>query len=281
MNDEQEPQYGQKATPEQPGTLNGHDYYPGQPGGTNQPASGGPGDAYDPHHTLPPMQGNHGSGYQPINSGMAGGGGDPFKPDADLPSRRWPIAVTVIGAVTMVVLAPIVFFAMIMGSVSSAVGLDNPGESPFLSSVESGDVVTMDKEGKAIVFIEKMDSWNCTFTNEDTNHKTAVVKDSAWQDADPMNEERSWSGIAHLKAGDYRIDCVNDNNQPATGMRVVTDQEFLDVGKGALTAFTVATTIGFIGMGLLIWGIIWLVKRNKERKIIVARRAITRGGPQY
>ncbi|MDO5747776.1 MAG: hypothetical protein Q4P66_09000 [Actinomycetaceae bacterium] len=283
-----EPQFGAMATPDQPGQLNGQDYYPGSVA-QQQPYSGSDShkdDTYYQDHlrrqggASSSDFGHHG---RSITDGIAGMGqpGVPGQPPIQtepqpLPSRTWPIVLTVGGFVTSLVIAPIVFFVMTVYSFSGLIDVNNPEEVAVGKSIELGKPIDVTQEGESLLLIAPNAEWQCDAINEDNGSKVHFAPENKTS-SDP--HEVLWSGSAELSKGTYTFECTNPDNVEATTVSYIDAETVIGAGLGILGAFGIGTLLGIGGLIIGIVGVVWLVRRNKERRKIQLSNAF--GAPLY
>lgn len=164
------------------------------------------------------------------------------------PGRGGAIALLVSGIVTMVVLAPILFVTLLL----SGIGMDRIIETGLQTS--NGGEVFVGETGILGVTALEGTAETCTLT-------------STSGEEIPMAFETESGGMfvaRGLTDDRYTIQCTG---LPAGTSLMVMDGEFMsDLVGSSLAAFGWATLVGVIGLGMLIAGIIWLVKRNKARR---------------
>ncbi|WP_215523595.1 hypothetical protein [Varibaculum prostatecancerukia] len=220
---------------------------PGYEGSTNwnapsgMPQSGGPGDM--------------GPGS------FSGLSNDPVTPRPERKSQAVPIATLVLGIILMIVLAPITCIGMLVGyGVNISAGMER----------HSGDsVITRedDYHGRTIVLVEVPEdtevTCKTTFNGQELISETDAGADFSADTAGSEKNNEVFSYNLHSR-GKLVIDCksAQPDKAPITAISVIPNVTFTLL----VWAFILPTIMGFVGIGLLIWGIIWTVKRGRDNR---------------
>ena len=253
----------------QPDTSSGQPGPAGQsPAGAYAPGQYPPGQ-YSPGH-YPPTTGDQPPAGGPFQTPQYGSGGagayptprGPVNPAGNfpqqLPSRTAPILLIVLGAVMMLLIAPVVMVAVLL----SGVGLNQIVDQSLQTT--NGGAVTVDATGTLGVITTSNGPVTCALENQAGSTQMIPEVDGAMLVA------------RNLTPGEYVLNC---EGLSASDAIVVLDGGALEsVFPATMTAFGWATAVGVLGLGVLIGGIVWLVKRNKARKAMMPRHP-TYGGP--
>ena len=224
-------------------------YFPGGQAGAQFPTSSqqtqNPYGA-SPYGTGPQGGTPYGSGVPQNTPGPhAGGYGYPVSPP--LPSRTGPILTIVGGAILMVVIAPIILVAMIF----SGIGLSSIVESSMQAT--NGGVVVVGEPGSIGVATTSTLPQTCTLSQEGLGSVE-------------MQPELDGAIVVarDLTPGEYTLSCTGMTSSDSV---VVFDGEALDgMLPATASALGWASVVGIVGLGVLIGGIVWLVKRNGQRR---------------
>ena len=199
-----------------------------------------------PYGTGPQGGTPYGSGVPQNTPGPhAGGYGYPVSPP--LPSRTGPILTIVGGAILMVVIAPIILVAMIF----SGIGLSSIVESSMQAT--NGGVVVVGETGSIGVATTSTLPQTCTLSQEGLGSVE-------------MQPELDGAIVVarDLTPGEYTLSCTGMTSSDSV---VVFDGEALDgMLPATASALGWASVVGIVGLGVLIGGIVWLVKRNGQRR---------------
>lgn len=224
---------------------------------------------------VPPGYGGNGSDSWHAPSGMpnaagpgnigpgsfSGLGDNPVTPPKNPKSRALPITVLVLGIVFMIVIAPIIFVGMLLGY---GFNLSADMES------HSGDsVITRedDYNGRTIVLVEVPENTDVTckttFNGQELVSETDAGADFSADSAGGDKNNEVFSYNLHTR-GKLVIDCksAQPDKAPITAINVIPNVTFTLL----IWAFILPTVIGFTGVGLLIWGIVWTVKRGRDNR---------------
>ncbi len=255
------PVYGEAGNQSQPGASQGQ--FPagqyGQPGGqapqgpypgqNPYPQQGGqyPGNQYPPQSQYPQAPYAAPTPYSQGQNSVSTGG--------EMPSRTGAILTLIGGIFLMIVVAPIVFFSLVM----NAVGVDRLMEGGLQAT--NGGTMSVGSAGVVAVLPLSGEATSCLAT------------DSAGNSTELYYEVQSGGTYVGrgLAEGEYTIEC---EGVPSGSELMVLDGTVLgEIVDGTVQAVVWATVIGLVGLALTIGGIIWLVKRNQ------ARRAYLQGRP--
>lgn len=179
-----------------------------------------------------------------------------YQAPVELPGRGLPITLIVLGIVTMLIIAPIVFIGGVaVGSISGVLDNFDPENG---STVTNGATVEVDSMGfYGVVVTGSADGATCALDGENgTVDLPREESGSAGQGTLFMGE--------NLPAGTYELQCENlpDGAQLIALDSALVSNVFSAVGKSTLAA----GVVGLIGLALMIWGIVKLVKVNKRRR---------------
>lgn len=228
----------QRKFPVPPG-YGGNDSWRGSSG---MPRSGGPGD---------------------MGPGSFSGLGDnPDTPPKTPKSRAVPITILVVGIVLMLVVAPIVFVTMI---VVAGLQMESQMEThPGVSSITR----TADYQGTSLLVVEASNGGNvrcdATFNGDKIESLSGDNSFVSGFASDPDDEEQH-TFIYNLESqGTLKVKCepIGDKEAVISSIAILPNLSFAPV----IAAFVVPTIIGFTGLGLLIWGIVWTVKRGRDNR---------------
>lgn len=210
-------------------------------GSSGMPQSGGPGD---------------------MGPGSFSGLGDnPDTPPKTPKSRAVPITILVVGIVFMIVIAPITLVGMLLGY-----GLNLSAD---MESHSGDSVITRegDYQGRTIVLVEVPENTDVTckttFNGQELVSETDAGTDFSADSAGGDKNSEVFSYNLHTR-GKLVIDCksVQPDKAPITAINVIPNVTFTLL----IWAFILPTVIGFTGVGLLIWGIVWTVKRGRDNR---------------
>lgn len=227
----------QRKFPVPPG-YGGNDSWRGSSG---MPQSGGPGD---------------------MGPGSFSGLGDnPDTPPKTPKSRAVPITILVVGIVFMIVIAPITLVGMLLGY-----GLNLSAD---MESHSGDSVITRegDYQGRTIVLVEVPEDTDVTckttFNGQELVSETDAGTDFSADSAGGDKNNEVFSYNLHTR-GKLVIDCksAQPDKAPITAISVIPNVTFTLL----IWAFILPTVIGFTGVGLLIWGIVWTVKRGRDNR---------------
>ncbi|WP_099332349.1 hypothetical protein [Actinomyces minihominis] len=249
------PVYGQGqpgATPPGPSDSNAPwPVYGGQPtnpqpnpGPVPQPPAGGYGSPYQqPHY------GQQATPPHPASTPYGGYQGGRYVPPTELPSRTGPVLSIVGGILLMVVVAPIVLVGLIL----SSVGIGSIVESSMEAT--NGGIVTVDSSGTVGV------------VTSSTLPQSCLITDAGGNDTELAPELEGAVLVARgMEPGQYTLSCTGLSS---TDTIVVLDGETLaGMMPATMQALAWSSVVGLIGLGVLIAGIVWLVKRNRQRQAI-------------
>lgn len=241
-------------------------------GGENSPSPSFP----EPPRKFPVPPGYEGNESWNAPSGMprAGGSGNlgpgsfsglgdnPVTPPRTPKSRALPITVLVVGIVLMLVVAPITFVTMI---VVSALQIDSNKEiHPGGSSITR----TADYQGTSLLIVEASNDadvrCDATFNGDKIESRSGDDSVVAGFASDPDNDAQH-AFVYNLNShGTLKVKCepIDDKDATITSIGILPNLSFGPI----IAAFVVPTIIGFTGLGLLIWGIVWTVKRGRDNR---------------
>lgn len=193
---------------------------------------------------------------------FSGLGDNPVTPPKNPKSRALPITVLVVGIVLMLVVAPIAFVSM---AVVSVLQLDSNKETH--SGVNS-ITRTADYQGTSLVIVEASNGGDvrcdATFNGEEIESLSGDDSFVAGFASDP-DEGDQHTFIYNLNShGTLKVKCepIDDKDATITSIGILPNLSFGPL----IAAFVVPTIIGFTGLGLLIWGIVWTVKRGRDNR---------------
>lgn len=193
---------------------------------------------------------------------FSGLGDNPVTPPKNPKSRALPITVLVVGIVLMLVVAPIAFVSM---AVVSVLQLDSNKETH--SGVNS-ITRTADYQGTSLVIVEASNGGDvrcdATFNGEEIESLSGDDSFVAGFASDP-DEGDQHTFIYNLNShGTLKVKCepIDDKDATITSIGILPNLSF----GSLIAAFVVPTIIGFTGLGLLIWGIVWTVKRGRDNR---------------
>ena len=208
-----------------------------------------------------------------IGPGSFSGLGDNPEPPMRKPkSRAVPITVLVVGIVLMLVVAPIAFITMLL---VSGFQIDSSKET---HKGESSITRTADYQGTSILIVEASDGsdvrCDATFNGEKIDSLSGDNSLFSGFATDPDQDDQH-TFIYHLNShGTFNVKCEPTGDEEAT----ISEISMLpNVTYGmVIAAFVVPTIIGFVGIGLLIWGIVWMIKRGRENREATIRASYYR-----
>lgn len=193
---------------------------------------------------------------------FSGLGDNPVTPPKNPKSRALPITVLVVGIVLMLVVAPIAFVSM---AVVSVLQLDSNKE---IHSGVNSITRTADYQGTSLVIVEASNGGDvrcdATFNGEEIESLSGDDSFVAGFASDP-DEGDQHTFIYNLNShGTLKVKCepIDDKDATITSIGILPNLSFGPL----IAAFVVPTIIGFTGLGLLIWGIVWTVKRGRDNR---------------
>lgn|SRR5690625_2383734 len=229
----QQPGYGQQ----QPGY--------GQPGGYGQQQGGYGQPPYAPQAGQPP--------YAP----QAGGYGPGQAPSGPPPKRTGPVVMIVLSALAMIG-APIIGILIAVASVvDSAAGITDG------ASITNGGSVDLPADAERVIYFASssidIGAVDCTVTGPN-GQTLSTYPDTFGMDL--PDDSAVGVGFRTAAAGAHTIDC----DLPSGVSSTMTVGPPLDAGNfmGAGVSVLVGFAVGFLGLVLLIIGIVWLVRVNKR-----------------
>ena len=209
------------------------------PTGAPFPASSAP--TPQPVYGSTPFQ----TGPQPPHYPAPGGVSQP------LPSRTGPILTIVSGAVIMAILAPIVLVSLIL----SGVGITDVVENSMRAA--NGDTITVDETGAVGVVTTSSNATSCTV--EGPSGSVVMVEEM----------EGTVLVARDLTPGPYTVSC--EGVDPSDTVVILNGATLAGLVPSATRAFVWASVVGVGGFVVMILGIFWLVKRNRERRALTFR----------
>lgn len=256
--------YGQQPGPGQQGGYGQHGAS-GQPGSTGQYGSagqyGGQQSGYGQPGAYGPQGGyQHQGGYgqppyaQPAGQPGYGYGGGPSGPP---PKRTGPVVMIVLSALAMIG-APIIGFVIGIASVvDSAAGVADGAQ------VSNGGSIDLPANSDQVIYFATSSTdvaaVDCTVTGP-AGQNLSTYPDTFGMDL--PDDSAVGVGFRTSTAGAHTIDC----DLPAGVSSTLSVGPPLDAGDlmGAGIAVLVGLAVGFLGLVLLIIGIVWLVRLNKR-----------------
>ncbi len=231
------------------------------PGTTYGPTSSGPYGQPAPSHYQQPPAGAGQSQVPPAGGPFAtpqqGSGmyraqtapGAPMMPGQNLPGRAGPILTIVLGAVMMVIVAPIVLISMLLGGM----GMTNIVEQSL--QAQNGGTVTVDETGVIGVAASSNATISCSLEGSSETIQMTPEVDGAVLVA------------RGLTPGQYTLNCEGLSSADAL---VIFDGGALEnILPATMKALGWSSVVGIGGFVALIWGIVWLVKRNRQRRAMM------------
>lgn len=223
---------------------------------------------------VPPGYGGNDSWRDPSGMPRSGGPGDmapgsfsglgdnPDTPPKTPKSRAVPITILVVGIVLMLVVAPIAFVTMIV-----VAGLQMESKMETHSGVSS-ITRTADYQGTSLLIVEASNGGNvrcdATFNGDKIESLSGDNSFVSGFASDPENDAQH-TFIYNLNSqGTLKVKCepIGDKEAVISSIAILPNLSFAPV----IAAFVVPTVIGFTGVGLLIWGIVWTVKRGRDNR---------------
>lgn len=223
---------------------------------------------------VPPGYGGNDSWREPSGVPRSGGPGDmgpgsfsglgdnPDTPPKTPKSRAVPITILVVGIVLMLVVAPITLVTML---VVYGLQVDSKMEThPGVSSITR----TADYQGTSLLMVEASNGGNvrcdATFNGDKIESLSGDNSFVSGFASDPDNEKQH-TFIYNLNSqGTLKVKCepIGDKEAVISSISILPNLSFAPV----IAALVVPTVIGFTGVGLLIWGIVWTVKRGRDNR---------------
>lgn len=253
------PVYGASGGQGQPGASQGQ-FPPGQYG---QPGGQAPQGLYPGQNPYPQQGQNPGTQYPPQGQYPQGpygaptpyGQGQYAAPTGDMPSRTGAILTLIGGIFLMIIVAPIVFFSLVM----NAVGVDRLMDGGLQAT--NGGTMNVGSAGVVAVLPVSGEATSCVATDS-TGNATELYYE--------VQSGGTYVGRG-LAEGQYTIEC--EGVTAGSELMVLDGTVLGEIVDGTVQAMVWATVIGLVGLALTIGGIIWLVKRNQ------ASRAYLQGRP--
>ncbi|RRR34396.1 hypothetical protein EHS14_03355 [Schaalia georgiae] len=169
-----------------------------------------------------------------------------------LPSRAPGVLCIVLGLVLMIILAPVVFFSTAVSSISDEITNAAAG----VQRLSNGGGVTL----------ESQDGYFLQVVPPDTATACALT-DSGGQSHAMQKQDSAGSAFAAegLQPGSYTVECAGVSDT-ATFVGVPFSGEILQ--NTARNSLIWSTVVGVVGVGVLILGIVLVVRTNKRRRSI-------------
>lgn len=177
-------------------------------------------------------------------------------------SRAVPITVLVVGIVFMLVVAPIIFVTMIV-----VAGLQIDSNTETHQGVTS-ITRTADYQGTSLLIVEASNGGNvrcdATFNGDKIESLSGDDSVVAGFASDPDNDAQHIFIYNLNSQGTLKVKCepIGDKEATISSISILPNLSFAPV----IAAFVVPTISGFTGIGLLIWGIVWTVKRGRDNR---------------
>ena len=223
---------------------------------------------------VPPGYGGNDSWREPSGMPQSGGpggmgpgsfsglGDNPDTPPKTPKSRAVPITILVVGIVLMLVVAPIAFVTML---VVYGLQVDSKMEThPGVSSITR----TADYQGTSLLVVEASNGGNvrcdATFNGDKIESLSGDNSFVSGFASDP-DDDAQHTFIYNLNSqGTLKVKCepIGDKEAVISSIAILPNLSFAPM----IAAFVVPTIIGFTGLGLLIWGIVWTVKRGRDNR---------------
>lgn len=193
-----------------------------------------------------PVYGGDASGDSPQGWDAAPGPFPTSRNGQQLPSRTGAIWTLIGGLVAMFVVAPVLFFAVVLLPIFAL------GTAPNVQSATQGSSIIVDDTGAiAVLTSEGVDLEQCTLTGD--GQEITV----------PLSSTYGFVLGENIDPGQYEINC-----QPttATSFMVMPGTMLQSVFSSVGNALIWSTVVGMVGIGLTIGGIVWLIRRNRARR---------------
>lgn len=264
-----EPRYGQRATPSTPGDAGQAPETQGTPwpqygsvnGQANQPYGTYPGASAPGAPTGAPQgaQPNAGQWQRPavgqpqpaqwsVQTPYPSSGPYPGMPapNQPLPSRVGPILTIIGGIIIALIVAPI---AMVFGVVG---GLDIGQLVESTQPIASGSTVTVDESGTYLVLTQSGDVSGCRLDKDGESISMSFESGTGFY-------------ASGLDAGRYTLTCQGSGASNLMGMTGVSIDKMTNAG---LSGLAWGTGVGILGIVVSVVGIVWLVKVNGRRRAL-------------
>lgn len=171
--------------------------------------------------------------------------GDPATPRT-LTSRVPATVLTVIGALLMLVIAPVVAIIVGITSLSANMSGDNS-----MGAISSGDTVTVDQTGTYAAYsFDDTRRLSCSLSNGEQTVKMQYLADN-------------YVIANNLTPGEYTFECDSVPSSAIYGMSGTYAEAAV---TSVMVSFAVGSVLGVAGIIMLIVGIVWLVRVNKQRR---------------
>lgn len=233
---------------------------PTNPFGPSAPGGGAPG-SFGNFNPSSPVTPPPGYGSQPAV--------------VSLPGRGLPITLIVLAVVVMLIVAPVAGFIRLGVTVLSAVS----GDTVYEIDTNSASLAT---EFEGYTFVQAIDEdskdWTCEVL---VDGEVAEPYQEEDEDFDESLGLGDWTESTSVFAEVYKIEgekdvsfsCVSDSDPSKTldGIMILPN---LSVGGIFGSPLIVFLGVEVIGIGMLVAGIVWLVKRNRKRRQIITGVAV-------
>lgn len=280
MSENNQPRYGAMSSPDNPGVLNGQEYYAPAPNAGQVPAGssplsgasdGAPSQTPDPFAGTQPVQQPLGTGFpqhSPAFSPIGGGVPEP-RSNAKMPSFGGPIATLVIGIVLMLVVAPTVFIVMMVHYAFDMADAFTNDRLENMQVVAPGKAFTVAGTDNTVLLLKESGQWQCTVQSK-AGKRYAVAEDMSNENDDQVDVMGlGWVGSVDLPKGTYTAQCYGANGKTPSEIGIVDETSYLGVIMPVLIPFVVSTVIGIAGVAMTVVGTVLLVKRNRKKKQIM------------
>ncbi|WIK64463.1 hypothetical protein [Gleimia hominis] len=185
------------------------------------------------------------------NPGAPNGSFTPNAPQP-LPSRGLAITLTVVGAVLMLLVAPIA------GLVGAGISVVSNSAGMSRSDVQNGSTVEPGNLGSfALSVTPASDETTCMLVNDRTEYELEKTTST-----ETDNKAAFFSGSD--LSGKYTLKCDGLPNDAK-----LRELSVNDAFKGLGSAAIIFVVLEIIGLAVLIWGIVKLVKVNRRRREIM------------
>ena len=176
--------------------------------------------------------------------------------------KKGPLALIIVGVVLLVAAA-----AVLVGSVVSVAQV-----SSTLSQIPSGSAVAAELRTGSVygIYSSSLPAAQCTVADPDGVEVPLIEVHSSIE----VNDHKLLSTFIPTVSGSYTIACTASGNEPIFLGEATNAQEIGRMAVGAVGS----VLGGFLGAGLLIGGLVWLlVRRSRNRRILQAQAM----GPAY
>ncbi len=191
----------------------------------------------------------------PAPQGYPGGGVPP-----QLPGRGWPIFTLVLGVVMAVLIAPGVLFGMVL----SGINFESIADGSI--NTFNGGQVQVDDTGTVALLPQNQSSMNsCVLTGDGGEYEIFAEADT---------------GIVvgrNITPGAYTLDC---DAPEGLALFAFNGDDISGIISKAMAGMLWSSVIGVLGVVVAITGIVWLVRRNGQRKEIMRTMWVQSGPPR-